>query len=73
MAYVKKLDAPTVFDEVKTGVTTSAGLKKHEKERYSVWYNHFWATNREIVGPTKANIMWVGDHWQTILAYIHET
>lgn len=73
MAFVKKLDVPTVFDEIKTGVTTSAGLKKHERERYSVWYNHFWETNREIVSPTKANILWVGDHWRTILAYIHET
>lgn len=73
MAFVKKLDVPTVFDEIKTGVTTSASLKKHEKERYSVWYNHFWETNRAMVGTTKANILWVGDHWQTILAYIHET
>jgi len=54
---------------IKTGVKTSAGLKKHERERYSVWYNHF---GKPLLARPKANILWVGDHWQTILAYIHE-
>ena len=34
--FVRKLDVPAEFDEIKTGLKTIAALKKHEAERYSV-------------------------------------
>src|SRR6185437_14887807 len=71
MAYVRKLDDPAQFAEIKTGLKTTAALRKHERERHSVWYNYFKARG-ELVGPVKSNMLWVGEHWPTILAYIRE-
>src|SRR5687767_14074431 len=67
---VKKLDIPSRFAEIKSGLKTTAGLKNHERERVSVWYNYYKSRN-ELVGTTKANILWVGEHWKTILGHIN--
>lgn len=72
MSKVKKLDDPTEFDKIKTGLKTNQSLKKHEAERYSVWYNHFHLLN-QLVGENKSQIGWVGTHWKTILKYINDT
>lgn len=69
---VKKLDIPARFAEIPTGFTTSAQLKKHEQERYSVFYNNFWDEARTIVGATKSDITWVGRHWEAVLNWIRE-
>lgn len=68
---VKKLDFPSRFDAIKSGLKTTSALKKHEIERYNVWYEYYKARG-ELVGPVKANILWVGDHWKTILKYIND-
>ena len=70
--FVRKLDVPAEFDEIKTGLKTIAALKKHEAERYSVWYNHFKELGE--LGPVeKGKISWVGQHYEAILKYINDT
>lgn len=52
---VRKLDDPIQFAEIKTGLVSTAALKKHERERHSGWFNHF--RNRgELVGSIKFDI-----------------
>lgn len=70
---VKKLDIPERFAEIPTGIKTSDQLKKVVRERYSVFYNHFFDPQRTFVGPNKSDIRWVGDHHEAILKWINET
>ena len=49
-----------------------ATLKKHEFQRYDVWYEYY-KLRKELVPAVKNDISWVGEHWKTILAYIHDT
>ena len=61
MAEVKKLDIPSRFDAIKSGLKTTAGLKKHEVERLNVWY-HYYHPLKQLVGANKSDILWVGEH-----------
>lgn len=70
--FVKKLDVPAVFDEIPTGIKTLSTLKKHEAERYSVWYNHFSELGK-YVPERKSSIGWVGKHYKEIQKYIEDT
>ena len=72
MSFVKKLDDPTEFAAIKTGIKTVGTLKKHEQERWNVWYNHFYGLG-QLVPPTKGSIQWVADHYITIEKYIRDT
>jgi len=67
---VKKLDIPSRFNAIKTGLKTMTSLKKHEKERYSVWYNYFKDTGSLKLPKQKNDILWVDKHWKTIETYI---
>jgi len=70
--FVKKLDVPVEFDAIQTNIKTLATLKKHERERYSVWYNHYKDLN-QLVPANKQSIAWVGTHHEKILKYIRDT
>ena len=72
MSFVKKLDDPTEFAAIKTGIKTVGTLKKHEQERWNVWYNYFYGLG-QLVPPTKGSIRWVADHYITIEKYIRDT
>lgn len=67
---VKKLDIPSRFNDITTGLKTMRSLKKHEKERYSVWWNYFKETGSLKLPKQKNDILWVDKHWKTIEAYI---
>ena len=73
MAEVKKLDLPDRFAAIPTGITSSDQLKKAVRERYSVFYNHFFDAQRTIVGATKSDITWVAKHREAILKWVNET
>lgn len=68
--YVKKLD--TEFDLIKTGIKRSRTLTQKDRERYSVWFNHF-KDNNILPLKVKDNILWVGQHWQAIYKHIKDT
>ena len=70
---VKKLDIPSRFDEIKTNLKTSQALKKHEKERYSVWFNYFKETGSLKVPKNKSDILWVAKSHKDIENYITAT
>ena len=70
--FVKKLDVLAEFNEIKIELKTLGALKKHEAERYSVWYNHFKEQGK-YVDKDKSKISWVGKHWEDIQEYIEGT
>ena len=68
--YVKKLDNTDEFNLIKSNIKRARTLKEKDSERYSVWYNHF----KTILNlKEKDGILWVADHWQTILKHIQDT
>src|SRR6185437_8030358 len=69
--FVRKLDVPAEFAQIPTGLKTLSALKKHEAERYSVWYNHFKELGQ--VSENKQQIGWVALIWKTIHKYIEDT
>lgn len=72
MSRVNKLDDLNQFDAIPSHLKTLQSLRKHEAERYSVWYNHY-KEKGELVSKNKSNILWVGENWDKILKYIKDT
>ena len=70
---VKKLDFPSQFNAIKSGMKSTSSLKDHEKERYSVWFNYYKENKKIAVPKNKSSILWVGQHWKTIEKYIKDT
>lgn len=68
--YVKKIDNDDVFDDIPSNIKRSRTMKKKDRERYSVWYNHFKDT---LTLKEKDNLAWVIPHHETILKYIKDT
>lgn len=72
-AEVKKLDMPSQFNAIKTNMKSTSSLKKHENERYSVWFNYYKENKQIAVPKNKSSILWVAKHWKTIEKYIKDT
>lgn len=73
--HVKKIDDDGRFNAIKTGLKTMTSLKKHERERLSVWYNYY-KEHKDLgvrVPKNKSSIGWVADYHATIKEYIEAT
>ena len=72
MSFIKKLDDPAEFAAIPTGKTTKSSLRKHEQDRYNVWYNHFRRLGHTAPAD-REDITWVADNALQLNHYIRET
>lgn len=72
---IKKLDDTVRFDEIETNIKLSNKLKKHEKERYSVFYNAFneMDIDKYQLPKNKTQMAWIGKYYKDIYDWIIET
>ena len=74
MARVVKLDDQAVFDEIKTGLKTTAGIKAYELAKYNSLFQQFRALGMfGLTAADKGQLAWVGDHWHAIVEYVKAT
>ena len=68
---VEKLDNPKIFDEIKTGLKTTAGIKAYELAKYNSLFQQFRALSMfGLTAADKGQLAWVGDHWHAIVEYV---
>ena len=73
MSRVEKLDNEELFAEIKTGLSTTSGLKQYEKQKLSSLYNQFRALDMFGLTPAdKTKLGWVAANWMTILDYVNK-
>ena len=73
MSRVQKLDDPSVFNEIKTGMTSTSSLPGSNVQQMNVWFNHFKSTGEIKLPRSKIQIGWVGTHHKVIHKYLLDT
>lgn len=73
MSRVQKLDDPSIFESIQTGLKTTTTLPKSNVQQMNVWFNHFKETKEFRMPRSKTNIAWVGTFHKKIHQYVLST